>query len=129
MPRMKVESFSGGNRSWLASAHAIVNNHTGTLDVSKFTKGTSLTDGHYPKGFFPSGLELNIANLGAIEPWTGASGEKLGFLFSDEATDGVSDLAVSVVWHGSINVSKLPKAHVEPQTGSDASKFDLVKEG
>ena len=103
MPRLVSESFGRGDQTWLGSDHGITNAATGTLDVSTFTKAT-----HYPNGYFPSGLIVNAANLAVLAPFTGAVGEKLGFVLFDQATDGVADLPTAVLLHGIIKTSKLP---------------------
>lgn len=123
MPRLKSETVNAGDQSWLASAHGIRNCRTAILDVSTFTKAT-----HYPNGYFPSGLEVNAASETAVKPWTGASGEKLGFLFTDQPTDGVEDLNVPVLRHGLVKTARLPVAHIAPVAGADASGFTFVTE-
>lgn len=123
MPRLKSETATGGDQSWLGSAHGIRNCRTSILDVSTFTKAT-----HYPNGYFPSGLAVNAASETAIKPWTGASGEKLGFLFTDQATDGVEDLNVPIFRHGIVKTARLPIAWVAPSAGADAVGFTLITE-
>lgn len=103
MPRLKTESFGSGDQTWLGSTHGIYNAVTGTIDVSAFTKAT-----HYPDGHFPSGLIVNAADLGALKPFTGVAGEELGFLLTDQSTDGVTDIAAPVLLHGSIKTANLP---------------------
>lgn len=123
MARLKIETTTTGDQSWLASAHGIRNCRTSILDVSTFTRST-----HYPNGHFPSGLEVNVASETAVKPWTGASGEKLGFLFTDQATDGVEDLNVPVLRHGMVKTARLPVAHIAPAAGADASGFTFITE-
>lgn len=103
MPRLTTETFGSGNTTWLGSDHGMFNAETGTLDVSTFTKAT-----HYPNGYFPSGLLVNIANLAAVVPFTGGAGEKLGFVLFNTATDGVADIATALIWHGLIKTANLP---------------------
>ena len=123
MPRLMSETFGGGDQSWLASAHGIRNCRTSILDVSTFTKAT-----HDPNGYFPSGLEVNVASETAVKPWTGANGEKLGFLFTDQRTDGVEDLNVPILRHGMVKTARLPIAHVAATTAADANGFTFITE-
>lgn len=122
MPRLKIETYGAGDQTWLASLHALANARTGNLDISTFTKAT-----HYPNGYLPSGLELSVADEGALVPWTGAAGEKLGFLVEDTPTDGTENPNVAYLWHGAIKTANLPIAHVAATTG-DASGFTFVQE-
>ncbi|SDD41273.1 potassium transporter [Auraticoccus monumenti] len=122
MPRMKSETIGGGDQSWLASDHGITNCRTSVLDVSAFTKAT-----HYPNGYFPSGLEVNVASESAVKPWTGAATEKLGFLFTDQSTDGTADIPAPILRHGMVKTARLPVAHVAPTAG-DASGFTFITE-
>lgn len=103
MPGLKSETIGAGDQSWLGSDHGIFNCRTGTIDVSTFTKST-----HYPNGYFPSGLIVNVANEGAIKPFTGAAGEVFGVLFVDKSTDGVTDFAAPIMRHGLVKAAKLP---------------------
>lgn len=117
MPGLVRTNVGGGDQRWLASAHALENARSAVLDVSAFTKGT-----HYPEGYFPSGLELNVADESTVTPWTGAAGEKLGYLKENVSTlgrDGSEDVNVAYLWHGAINVAYLPVEHVEAGTGED----------
>ena len=123
MPRRSTETFSDGDQSWLGSAHGIRNCRSAILDVSAFTKGT-----HYPNGYFPSGLEVNVASETALKPWTGATGEVLGVLFTDQPTDGVEDLNVPVLRHGMIKTARLPVAHAAGVAGSITTGFVFVTE-
>lgn len=119
MPRMKSESWGAGDQTWLLSDHAMFNAHTVTLDVSTFTAGT-----HYPNGYFPSGLIVNIANRAAVKPFTGAAGEKFGVLLFDQPTDGVADFAAPALWHGSIVTAKLPVSTNLPATAPAGWDFN-----
>ena len=40
MPRLKSETISSGDQSWLATTHGIRNCRTATIDVALFTAGT-----------------------------------------------------------------------------------------
>lgn len=123
MPRMKTETIGGGDLSWLASAHGIHNARTAVLDVSTFTAGT-----HYPNGYFPSGLEVNVASETSVKPWTGATGEKLGFLLTDQTVNGGEDINAPILRHGMVKTARLPIAHVAPTTAVDAAGFTFITE-
>ena len=120
MPRLKSESFGGGDMTWLASDHGITNARTSVLDVSTFAKAT-----HYPKGYFPSGLPVNCASEASVKPWTAAAGEVLGFLLTDQSTDGVEDLNAPILRHGLIKVAKLPIAFTAPTAGAAGFNFKI----
>lgn len=116
MPRFSTETIGGGDQSWLGSAHGIENCRTATIDVSAFTAGT-----HYPNGYMPSGLALDVSDEGAAVPWTGGALEQLGFLFTDQTIDlnNLVDFAVPVLRHGTIKVANLPVAL--PATPADGA--------
>ncbi|TSD68126.1 hypothetical protein [Aeromicrobium piscarium] len=103
MPQLKRESVTTGDQSWVGSGHGIHNCRTSVLDVSAFTKAD-----HYPDGYFPSGLIVNVADESSVKPFTGATGEVFGVLFTDQTTDGVEDLNVPIFRHGFIKVDRLP---------------------
>ncbi len=124
MPRLKSETIGGGNMTWLGSDHGIFNCRTSTLDVSTFTKAT-----HYPSDYFPSGLPVNVANEGAVKPWTAAAGEKLGFLLTDQATDGVADIPAPILRHGIVKTARLPIAFTAPAEGAEGAEgFTYITE-
>lgn len=121
MPKLRSETFGGGDQSWLGSAHGIGNARTGTLDVSAFTKAT-----HYPDGYIPSGTPVDASNEGAVVPFADAAGAQLGFLLTDQATDGVTDIPAPILRHGLVKLDKLPgAAFTAPATGS-AAGFTFV---
>lgn len=104
MPGLKTKSYGTGDYKWLLHTHGIRDAvTTGVVDISAFTQAT-----HYPDGFLPSGLMLNAANIKALVPFTGGAGEKLVFLEGDHPTDGVEDINVAVLTHGSIRTNFLP---------------------
>ena len=108
--RLKIESFGSGDTSWLGSNHGTDNARTSTVVVANFTKAT-----HYPDGHLPSGLPVNAADEADLKPWTGATGEKLGFiLFDQPVVDGDAKFAVPVLRHGIIRTNKLPVEWVAP---------------
>jgi hypothetical protein len=105
MPRLASETIGGGDQSWLGSAHGIGNCRTVTIDVSAFTAGT-----HYPDGYLPSGLALDVSDESAAVPWTATETERLGFLFTDQTIDlnNLNDFAAPALRHGTIKVANLP---------------------
>lgn len=117
MPRLKIETIGSGDQSWLGSAHGIGNCRTETLDVSTLTKAT-----HYPDGFVKSGLPLaKVAGLMVPYNSAGADGSQnlVGFLFTDQSTDGTTDLPVPVLDHGRVKTAKLPVAFEAPAAAAD----------
>lgn len=124
MPRLKTETIGGGNVSWLGSDHGIHNCRTSTLDVATFTAGT-----HYPNGFFPSGLPVNVANEGQVKPWTADAGEKLGFLLFDQLVDGATKIPAPILRHGIVKTARLPIAFAVPAEGAEgAESFIYITE-
>lgn len=108
MPRLKSETFGGGDLSWLGSAHAIRNARTETLDISTFTAGT-----HYPNGYIPSGTP--VAKVGGVlvpydktEGTTTNAGILAGFILTDQPVVGTADFGVPVLDHGRVIVAKVP---------------------
>ena len=123
MPRLKSETISNGDQSWLATTHGIRNCRTATIDVALFTAGT-----HYPNGYLPSGLPVNTASETQVEPWTGATGEKLGFIFTDQTVNGAEKINAPIYRHGGVKTARLPVAWVAPTTAADAAGFYFVTE-
>lgn len=118
--RRETESFAVSDMSWLGSTHGLRNSRTGTLKASSFTPAT-----HYPNGYLPSGLAVNAADEGDILPYTGAEGEVLGFLLTDQLIKSSEDtFAAPVFRHGTVNVSKLP---VDLPAGTADAHFVLVE--
>lgn len=117
MPRLKTESFGGGDQSWLGSTHGIGNARTEKLDPSEFTKAT-----HYPDGFIRSGQPLAKVD-GVVVPYVaGASdGSEVlaGFLLTDQATDGAAQIGVPVLDHGRIKTAKVPGSFTAPTAAND----------
>lgn len=102
MPRLTSETYGAGDQSWLGSTHGIGNCRTATLDVSAFTAAT-----HYPNGYIPSGTPVNVADEGAATPYTGAAGERLGFVFTDQRVTG-EDIPAPVLRHGIVKADRVP---------------------
>lgn len=110
MPRMKTESFGGGDQSWLAGTHGIRNARTVTIDISTFTAGT-----HYPDGYIPSGLPLAIVSNLAVpydktEATVTGAGILAGHLLTDQPVVGNVDFPAPMIDHGRVIVSKVPYA-------------------
>lgn len=118
MPKLRTETFGGGDQSWLGSAHGIANARTSTLDLAEFTAAT-----HFPDGFIPSGTAVNAADEGAVAPFTGADGEALGFVLTDAPVVGNAVSPVPVLRHGIINVANLPGTFTVPETGAAGFVF------
>ena len=119
MPGIVSKTLGSGDFRWLLHTHGIRDAvTTAMLDVSTFTKAT-----HYPDGYFKSGLIVNIADPKAVKPFTGAAGEKLGFLMGDHETDGVEDRGAAFLFHGSIRTGLLPVSTNLPATAPNGFYF------
>lgn len=118
MPRLQDETVGTGDQRWLGSTHGMYNCRTSTLDISAFTEAT-----HYPDGYLPSGLPVNAADESAVTPYSGGSGQTLGFLYTDQNVAGDEDISVPVFRHGIVNVTHLP---VEFSVPTDAGPFVFV---
>ncbi|KNX38094.1 type 2 periplasmic-binding domain-containing protein [Luteipulveratus halotolerans] len=105
MPGLKTTSYGTGDYSWMLNTDGLDEAIGGVLDVSTFTKAT-----HFPDGYFPSGLPVNVADRDVIKPWTDAAGAVLGFLKGDHKTDGVEDVNCAVVVRANIKTAKVPLA-------------------
>lgn len=121
MPHLRTENFGSGNQSWLGSTHGIRNARTAVIDISTFTAAT-----HYPDGYLRSGTEVNAANEAAVKPYTGAAGEKLGYLLTDQKVYGTEDFGAPILRHGIINTAKLPIAHVTAGDAKAEQGFTFV---
>lgn len=118
MPGLVTKKYGTGDYRWLLNTDAWRFTDTVTLDPSTFTAGT-----HYPNGFFPCGLILNIADKKSVKPFTGGAGEILGFLDGDVATDGNEKLAVAVFVRGQIKTGLLPVKTNLPTTAPNGFYF------
>lgn len=112
MPKFRTETFGTGDMKWLGSAHGMRNARSGQIDVSTFTKST-----HYPDNYFRSGTPVNVADEGVVKPWTAAAGETLGFILTDQVTDGVTDFSAPIFRHGIVNIDYVPVTFTVPTTG------------
>lgn len=103
MPGLKTTTYGTGDYSWMLNTDGLDEAVSGVLDVSSFTAAT-----HFPNGYFPSGLPVNVADRDVIKPWTDTSGAVLGFVKGDFKTDGVEDVNCAVVVRGNIKTAKVP---------------------
>ncbi len=126
MPRLKNETFGGGDQSWLGSTHGIANARTEILDISAFTAGT-----HYPNGYIPSGLPVAKV-AGALVPYdategtTTGAGVLAGFVLTDQKVDGTADFAVPLYDHGRVITAKLPIAFTPPTAAAKRAATTIV---
>ena len=108
MPKLRSESFGGGDQSWLGSAHGIANCRTETINGSAFTAGT-----HYPDGYIPSGFPVAKVN-GLLVPYNaaGADGSQniAGHIFTDQAVVGTGNLPAPLLDHGRVKTARVPLA-------------------
>ena len=127
MPRMKTETFGGGNLSWIgAGAHGIDDARTEVLDISTFTAAT-----HFPNGFIPSGLP--VAKVGGVlvpydatEGTVTNAGVLAGFVLTDQPVVGTADFGVPVYDHGRVVTSKLPIAFTAPAAAAKRAAVTIV---
>lgn len=126
MPRLKNETFGGGDLSWLGSAHGIANARTEVLDISTFTAGT-----HYPNGYIPSGTP--VAKVGGVlvpydatEATVTGAGVLAGFVLTDQPVVGTADFGVPVLDHGRVRTAKLPAAFTAPTAAAKRAATTFV---
>ena len=127
MPRMKTETFGGGDQSWIgAGAHGITDARTEILDISTFTAGT-----HYPNGYIPSGLP--VAKVGGVlVPYDATEGTTTnacvlaGFVLTDQPVVGTADFGVPLYDHGRVVVANLPIAFVAPTAAAKKAATTIV---
>lgn len=126
MPRMKTETFGGGDMSWLGSTHGIANGRTEIIDISAFTANT-----HYPNGYIPSGLP--VAKVGGVlvpydatEGTTTAAGVLAGFILTDQPVVGTADFGAPLIDHGRVKVAKLPIAFTAPAAAAKQAATTIV---
>lgn len=106
MPKLRSESFGGGDQSWLGSAHGIGDCRTETIDVSAFTQAT-----HYPDGYIPSGFPVSKVG-GVLVPYNSATNAAsfAGHIFTDQAVVGTADLPAPLLDHGRVKTARVPLA-------------------
>jgi hypothetical protein len=93
--RLRTESWSVEDRSWLGSRDGTAFTQTITLYVPAFTSGT-----HYPNGFIPSGTLLGKITSGAgsglYGPYAGSTNESQTVTITGTPTGGTFTLT----WQG-----------------------------
>lgn len=126
MPRLKTETFGGGDQSWLGSTHGIANARTEIIDISAFTAGT-----HYPNGYIPSGLP--VAKVGGVlvpydatEGTTTGNGVLAGFVLTDQPVVGTADFGVPLLDHGRVKVANLPISFTAPAAAAKRAATTIV---
>jgi hypothetical protein len=126
MPRLKNETFGGGDLSWLGSDHGIANARTEILDISTFTAGT-----HYPDGYIRSGTP--VAKVGGVlVPYDGTEGTVTGagilagFVLTDQPVVGTADFGVPVIDHGRVIASKVPVTFTAPAAAAKRAATTFV---
>lgn len=114
MPRVKSETIGAGDQTWLGSDKDLFNARSGNLDISAFTANT-----HYPDGYIKSGTPVGRitaagATAGKYVPHnsaaTNGSEVHVGFVLTDQPTDGVEDINVPILDSGKIKLDNLPIA-------------------
>lgn len=105
MPNLRKQTYGSGSPAWLGSAHGIRNARSAVLNLEEFTSET-----HYPAGFIPSGLPVDVADEGDVKPWNDTAGAVLGFVLFDQAVvaGGDSFINAPVLRHGLIVTEQLP---------------------
>lgn len=126
MPRMKTETFTSGDMSWVGTSHALRNARTELLDISTFTAGT-----HYPNGYIPSGLPVaKVAGVlvpyDATEGTTTGAGVLAGFVLTDQPVVGSGDFSVPLYDHGRVKSAKLPIAFTPPTAAAKRAATTIV---
>lgn len=126
MPRLKTETFGGGDQSWLGSTHGIANARTEILDISTFTAGT-----HYPNGYIPSGLPVAkvsgvLVPYDATEGTTTGAGILAGFVLTDQPVVGTADFGVPLLDHGRVKTANLPISFTAPTAAAKRAATTIV---
>lgn len=115
MPNFRSESFGVGDQTWLGSTHGIRNARTAVLTVSAFTP---------VDGVIKSGTPVDAADEGAVVPFTGAEGERLGFVLTDQAVGADAKINAPILRHGIVKVDNLPVEFEIP--ASSPGEFSFV---
>lgn len=107
MPRLRNETISAGDQSWLGSTHGIYNCRTVAPSSAEFTIAA------FPTGTVPSGTRLAVVdNLAVPFDDAASDGSEIlaGFLYSDQpvAVGVPAEGGWPLLDHGRINVPKLP---------------------
>ena len=116
MPGLTTKQMGTGSYTWLLHTHGIREATSGAVDISAFTAGT-----HYPDGFLPSGLPVDVTNPKGVLPYTGTG--KLAFVMGDHPTDGVEDRNIAFLTHGQIRTDFVPNKTVLPSTAPNGFYF------
>lgn len=116
MPGLVTKNYGTGSYRWLLNTDGIRHTVTGTLDVSSFTAGI-----HYPNGFFPSGLIVDIADPKAVKPYTGTG--KFATLDGDVPVNGAEDVSAAFFVRGQIKTTLLPVTANLPATAPNGFYF------
>ena len=126
MPRMKTETFGGGDQSWLGGTHGIVDARFEIIDISTFSAGT-----HYPNGYIPSGLP--VAKVGGVlvpydvlEATTTNAGILAGHILTDQAVVGTADFAVPLYDQGRVITAKVPGTFTAPVAAAKRAATAIV---
>jgi len=126
MPRLRTETFSTGDQSWLGSAHAIGNARTETINVAAFTAGT-----HYPDGFIRSGQPVaKVAGLlvpyDATEGTVTGAGILAGHVLTDQPVVGTANIPAPLIDHGRVKAALVPGTFVKPAAAAKLSATTIV---
>jgi hypothetical protein len=116
MPGLTSTTYGSGDQRWLRSAHGLRDALSGYVLLSHFDESE-----HYPDGYIPSGTAVNAAVENDLKPYTGAEGERLGFLVSDSQAPVGSDPGFTAAYlpHGTVNVNYLPAPLPEGTVGRE----------
>lgn len=127
MPKLKTETFGGGDFSWLLTAPPIHDNRTEVLDISAWSKST-----HYPNGYIPSGTPAAKGSNGLVpfnpdNAVTTGAGVLAGFIFGDQrVVNDSEDFGVALRDGGRIRVSKLPTVFTAPTAAEKLANTNFV---
>lgn len=130
MPRMKTETFGGGDMSWIgAGAPHLAECRTEVLDISTFTAGT-----HFPNGFIPSGTA--VAKVGGVlvpyDPTEGVTtnaGILAGHVLTDQAVGTLNtgpDFGVPLYDMGRVITAKVPGTFTAPVAAAKRAATSIV---
>ena len=115
MPKIKTESVSPGDQTWLGSLHGVEAARTLTLDP-----------------VIPSGTTLAISGKKVVpydQAGGGDSAKLVGFLLTDQPSDR-GRLAVPVVDHVRVKIANLPDTgFAVPAAGNDLTSCVYIPKG
>jgi len=118
MPGLTTTTYGTGDYSWMLNTDGLDEAISGVIDITAFTKAT-----HFPNGFLPCGLPVNVADRSAIVPWTDTAGAVLGHLKGDFKTDGSENVNVAVITRGNIKIANVPLAGFAKPTTAPQPRF------